>query len=251
MDVSNRQRKSCVTRLALPPKILCETSSEWRSAPASRSHQSRPPVDETEKLLAGHSGVSSVKGSRAVLISYIAGTTGDRERFTVAHELGHIVLHKDRDVAIKLREQEAHQFAGATLLPREVAVSEISETLSLQGYMRLKARYGLSIQSAIARGRTLGLISQERQRSLMIQISSRGWRKSEPVDVRPESPMLLWSELVAKFGTTPYLPAGKALGVAPALLWEWIPERAPRSRIRRPTETRSVDNVVAHGNRNP
>ncbi|MBP2453484.1 XRE family transcriptional regulator [Mycolicibacterium lutetiense] len=201
------------------------------------------PVDETEKLLAGHNGVSSTRGDRAVL-SYISGSTGDRQRFTVAHEIGHIVLHKNRAVAIKLREQEAHHFAGAMFLPRDVASREISETLSLHGFMRLKAQYGLSIQAAIARGRTLGLISQERQRSLMIQISSRGWRKSEPVDVRPENPMLLWSQLVATFGPTPYLPAAKALGVAPGFLHDWIPERNSKSRPSSSGETQSSDNVV-------
>ena len=131
------------------------------------------PADETENLLAGHSGVSSVRGGRSVL-AYITGSSGDRQRFTVAHEVGHIVLHTNRTVPIKLREQEAHQFAGALLLPRVVATKEISETLSLHGFMRLKAQYGLSIQAAILRGRALGLISQERHRSLMIQLSSRG-----------------------------------------------------------------------------
>jgi Zn-dependent peptidase ImmA (M78 family) len=94
----------------------------------------------------------------------------------------------------------------------------------LHGYMPIKAKFGISLHAIVARAQRLGLITRDRQRSLMIQLSSRGWREKEPVDVGGESPVLLHTELVALYGAHPYSAASSALGVSPALLQSWIPE---------------------------
>ncbi|WP_280410706.1 XRE family transcriptional regulator [Nocardia asiatica] len=182
-------------------------------------------TDDTA-LLDGHCGMSRwATGSPRATVAYIAGESGDRQRFTMAHELAHVVAHSRRSVDLDLREREAHRFAGAFLLPKAVAVKEISESLTLHGYMKLKAGFGISIQAAIARGRNLGLVSQARQRSLMIQISSRGWRTAEPVEVGSEQPSLLWHELTALYGRNPYFAASTELGINPELIKTWIPPR--------------------------
>ncbi|MBY4214329.1 ImmA/IrrE family metallo-endopeptidase [Rhodococcus fascians] len=181
------------------------------------------PPDDAPSLLAGHSGMST--SAVRPTICFVTGQSGDRQRFTIAHELGHLLLHTSRSVPVVDREAEAHAFAGALLLPETVAGEHISETLTLQGFMRLKATFGISLQAAIMHGRQLGLLSAQRHRSLMIQISSRGWRKDEPVEVGHESPMLLWTELIATYGNNPYARASSDLGVAPSLLSQWIPDR--------------------------
>lgn len=174
----------------------------------------------------GHSGMSRTT-AEAALIMYTPNTAGDRQRFTVAHELGHLKLHSSRDPGDEsTREKEAHRFAGAFLYPREAAERDISESLSLNGYARIKARWGVSIQALISRGRDLQLISPGRQRSLMIQVSSRGWRKSEPVDVGVEQPMLLWRMLSDLHGENPYMTASHQFGIDPERLELWIPNRA-------------------------
>ena len=49
-----------------------------------------------------------------------------RQRFTIAHELGHLVLHADgTDVN---SEREADQFASALLIPREMLCRAVMET---------------------------------------------------------------------------------------------------------------------------
>jgi len=182
---------------------------------------------ENEALLRGHCGMSrwSADSDRST-VAYATGMPGDRLRFTIAHELGHILLHTRRQVGDeKQREREADLFAGSFLVPKHVAEESISETLTLHGYMRLKAKFGMAIQALIMRGRTAGLISQQRQRSLMIQVASRGWRTSEPVLVKCETPMLLWTQLANLYGASPYFAAGRELGVPPSFLRQWIPER--------------------------
>src|SRR5699024_4051949 len=49
-----------------------------------------------------------------LVIAYAPQEAGDRQRFTIAHELGHIILHlRNRPKEEAVREGEAHQFAGA------------------------------------------------------------------------------------------------------------------------------------------
>lgn len=187
-------------------------------APLARLGVGHPAFD-------GHSGMSRTTPTSA-LVMYSPDAAGDRQRFTIAHELGHLKLHRHRDAGGEsTRESEAHRFAGAFLYPRECAESDISETLSLNGYARIKSGWGVSIQALIRRGRDLRLISADRYRSLMIQVSSRGWRKSEPVDVGVERPMLLWRMLSTKYGTSPYMAASHDFGIDPERLELWIPNR--------------------------
>ncbi|MBS9535912.1 ImmA/IrrE family metallo-endopeptidase [Mycobacterium sp. M1] len=178
----------------------------------------------------GHSGMSRATSDSA-LVMYAPTGAGDRQRFTIAHELGHLKLHRHRDIADeRSREKEAHRFAGAFLYPQEVAEEDLSESLSLNGYARIKARWGIAIQALIQRGRDLRLISPDRHRSLMIQVSSRGWRKNEPVEVGVEQPILLWHMLSEMYGDSPYMAASHDFGIDPHRLELWIPNRTAAQR---------------------
>lgn len=70
-------------------------------------------------------------------------------------------------------EAEANRFAGALLVPRERAIAEITDRLSLTGYARLKATWGVSIQALIMRGYAVGSLSDSRKRSLYVQLTQR------------------------------------------------------------------------------
>ncbi|BAM26372.1 helix-turn-helix domain-containing protein [Corynebacterium ulcerans] len=126
------------------------------------------------------------------VISVRRDQDGARTRFTRAHELGHLVMHTAcRPGLENIRETEAHRFAGAFLMPSRDAVEQLSSTLTLEGFARVKARYAISISALVRRAYELGIISYDRYRSLNIQISSRGWRKTEPVSVVPETPLFI------------------------------------------------------------
>src|SRR5450759_3028895 len=76
-----------------------------------------------------HSGFSvwpdyAVDGRPLIAVS--GGESGDRMRFTIAHELGHLILHTARlNIEAKVAEIEAHRFAGAILLPKKAALNWI------------------------------------------------------------------------------------------------------------------------------
>lgn len=186
------------------------------------------PLVETgdpDGLMNGHDGISRPTQIRVrPLIGYVPGKPGDRERFSKGHELGHIVLHSLRPwVLEKIKEREANRFAGALLFPKSVAVETLSDSLGLNGYVTLKAQWGISIQALINRAKDLDLISDSRNKSLWIQLSSKGWRKTEPVAVDNEKPLLLWQLLSNQFGHSPYMKASHKLGMRPDFLREWIP----------------------------
>jgi Zn-dependent peptidase ImmA (M78 family) len=186
------------------------------------------PTGESPSSTNKHFGVSYWAGiGETALIAYFPGQQGDRDRFTLAHELGHLVLHTFRPRAPD-PEGEANRFAGALLVPEERAKEEITDRLTLEGFARRKAAWGVSIQALILRGAAVGNIGESRKRSLYVQLTQRGWRKEEPVAVGQEAPLLLWKLLERQYGDKPYLPASDELAIQPAVLRSIAPQPATR-----------------------
>lgn len=111
-----------------------------------------------------------------------------RSRTDAAHELGHLVMHRQVDrktltrrAEFKLLEEQAHLFAGAFLLPADSYQSECWG-LSLDTFRSLKPRWNVSMGLQIMRCRDLGLLSEDQEKRLWINRSRRGWHRSEPLD---------------------------------------------------------------------
>lgn len=119
------------------------------------------------------------------------GVPGDRQRFSVGHELGHLVLHQFGNLEPKEAEQQAHRFAGALLIPASELAGELTGPITLQSLAHVKAKWGIAIRALVRRCLDLHLIDAAKRTSFEKQISSRGWTKLEPVDVPYESPRLL------------------------------------------------------------
>jgi Zn-dependent peptidase ImmA (M78 family)/DNA-binding XRE family transcriptional regulator len=179
-----------------------------------------PGVDnDGENEAVGHFGISYWPGPNEVaLIGYFSNGTGDRQRFTLAHELGHLVLHTRRRT-IEDPEAEANRFAGAFLVPRERAIEIFEEPVTLRDLAGLKAHWGVSIQAFIMRGTHLGRIDDRRKTSLFKQLSTRGWRRNEPVVVHPEEPILVGKLLASKYGyPVPYVKVADEVGLHAIML---------------------------------
>jgi Zn-dependent peptidase ImmA (M78 family) len=126
------------------------------------------------------------------IIALSAGHTGDRDRFTVAHETGHLVLHTLRsEIDTTRAEAEAHRFAAALLIPQESAFEAMRPPITLRVLMAVKATFGTSIAMAAKRALDLNLISRDHYVSLQKQLSARGWKQVEPVEVGFENPLLI------------------------------------------------------------
>lgn len=122
-----------------------------------------------------------------------------RWRFDVAHELGHMMLHRGipgidavpSDVR-KVIESQGHRFAGALLLP-EGPFRDSLIGLSLEDFKMAKSTWGVSIQAMVRRAYDIGLLDESQYTSRQVAISRKRWRKSEPYDGErmPEAPTLL------------------------------------------------------------
>lgn len=115
----------------------------------------------------------------------------DRTRWTLAHEIGHVVMHRHVSVEI---EQEADQFASEFLMPGDAIRDEL-HNLTLAKAASLKLNWRVSIQALVRRARDLGVIAQARYKSLCVQISRAGMRTREPNPIEPEQPQNLNSIL--------------------------------------------------------
>jgi Zn-dependent peptidase ImmA (M78 family) len=148
--------------------------------------------------LDGLSEFVAEEGRAYIIIGTDKGSPA-RWRFDAAHELAHMVLHADVDWRLLSRpeqfkriEAQAHRFAAAFLLPL-APFGEDLFAVNLDTLRAIKPKWGVSIAMMIVRARHAGLISEEAERRLWINLSRRGWRRREPHDdsMTTEEPRLL------------------------------------------------------------
>jgi len=110
---------------------------------------------------------------------------GDRQRFSIAHELGHIILNvRDADII----EKVANRFAGAFLLPRQAIYQELGEkrtSISPEEIHLIKHKFGISMQAIIYRAKDVGIISGSLYTQMMKEFSIQGFRQKEPGEPFP------------------------------------------------------------------
>jgi Zn-dependent peptidase ImmA (M78 family)/DNA-binding XRE family transcriptional regulator len=114
--------------------------------------------------------------------------TAPRSRFNAAHEIAHMVLHRNvnqsqfaRPAVFNEMERQANRFAGAFLLPHDTFLSDMY-LVSLDAMKSLKPKWKVSIALMLKRAEDLGAISEERVKPLWINLARRGWKRQEPMD---------------------------------------------------------------------
>lgn len=124
-------------------------------------------------------------------------SSGDRLRLSLAHELGHAVLHRRLPASDEAEQElEAFQFAAELLLPADTFDRAVPyDGLTLTNARHLKETYWVSMQAIIRAAYDRRRITRARYTSLYKQLSARGWRTEEPIVVEPESPRL-WPEIL-------------------------------------------------------
>lgn len=131
-------------------------------------------------------------GRRPFVILASNKGAADRSRFDAAHELGHILLHADARPGDPGVEREANRFAAEFLTPASAIARELPRRIDWRALSALKIRWRVAISMLLMRARDLNVISDAAYRRAMVEMSRRGWRKTEPVPLgEPERPEVL------------------------------------------------------------
>jgi Zn-dependent peptidase ImmA (M78 family)/transcriptional regulator with XRE-family HTH domain len=170
-------------------------------------------VEQSEKFdgLAG-----AIDKTPVIVVS--AKKPGDRQRFTLSHELGHLVLKK------RLRgleeEKACNRFAAAFLLPRESLVQHLGtkrHAIEPQELYMLKHEFGISMMAILMRLGDCRVITENQKKNYQIKMGKAGWRKEEPGDPYPKESTYLYKQLVYRALGEEYIGESKAaelLGVS-------------------------------------
>ena len=131
---------------------------------------------------------AEVDGGIPVIVTNRRGP-GDRQRFNLAHELGHLMLGVVENRTERFtKERACHRFAGAFLAPRPTLTGELGEhrkRLSPVELLMLKRRYGLSMSALVHRAYDLGIIPEAEMQKLYESFRELGWNRVEPGEEIP------------------------------------------------------------------
>jgi len=108
----------------------------------------------------------------------------DRVRFTLLHELGHLLLKFDPQLSENQRDKLCHQFAGAMLLPAQPLREEMGEhrnRLSVTELGHIKRQYGISMQALVYRANLLHIVNDNYKTQFFNMMKQMNWRIDEPI----------------------------------------------------------------------
>lgn len=111
----------------------------------------------------------------------------DRMRWTLTHELGHIIMHR---APTERMEREADEFAAEFLMPAKEIEPQLHD-LSLPKLASLKPYWRVAMSALLRRAADLGTIAPRTKQYLWTQMGMRGYRTHEPVVIPGEEPTLL------------------------------------------------------------
>lgn len=200
--------------LDLPPVNFPDLGPIRSSRDAAQAAQScrkhwglgKGPIESVARLIEYAGGVITSLGSISEKVDALSvhrerpivvlnnTKNSPRLRFDLAHELGHMVMHKGVESGCRETEAQADQFASYFLLPQEALLSSYQSSVRVdwQSIRQIKVKWGVSMRAVIYRLRQSNLITPSQYRTANIALSKKGSR-SEELDelVIREQPELL------------------------------------------------------------
>lgn len=166
---------------AMVERLLADNSISKAPVPVSqiaKANNARIFVDELEGDLSGF----LYRDKTRAVIGINTHQSPARQNFTIAHELGHLLLHDqeqlhvDHEFRVRLRndvssqgtdeaEREANFFAASLLMPKEFIETDLADQefvdLLDDGFLHdLARKYGVSTQALVNRLKNLGYIQE-------------------------------------------------------------------------------------------
>lgn len=138
-------------------------------------------------------GVSMVTGNGYHLVIVNNNVSNDRIRRSLAHELGHTMMHECPSIFVdpnRNKEAEADEFASELLMPM-AAIRDSLYGLKPSKLPLLKQYWLVSMTSLIVRAERIGCIDKKKEKNMMIEASRNHWRTKEPIEVPIDSPSVI------------------------------------------------------------
>ncbi|MGW5015833.1 XRE family transcriptional regulator [Micromonospora chalcea] len=153
------------------------------------------PFSEAERVRA----FSSSRLPRPVVVLTNDKSDVYRQRFSAAHELGHLVMHGEARPGDIEHERAADNFAAEFLMPSASISSDLPARVDFKTYVRLQESWGVSVDALLYRSRELGLLGDAPYRRAWQRLAdfrSNGILTPEPIEGYPgEQPVLLMRAL--------------------------------------------------------
>ncbi|WP_312397734.1 XRE family transcriptional regulator [Kocuria sp.] len=107
--------------------------------------------------------------------------TPERTRFDVAHELGHLVLHKHRELeTTSQQEDEANRFASEFLIPRDSIVEYLPRNPTVDDIFKIKNAFKVSAMALTYAVHQAGRMTDWIYRTTCNKLGQLGYRTGEP-----------------------------------------------------------------------
>ena len=137
---------------------------------------------------------------------------GDRQRFTLAHELGHLMLAGRLAKEVD-EEMACNRFAGTFLIPRQSVIQELGahrNFIEPKELALLKEEFGLSMAGILYRARDLGIVSSAWRDEQTKLFRIKGWNITEPGKPYPAEKAHIFEQLVFHALAEDYIGESKA-----------------------------------------
>ena len=188
-------------RNANPANNCCKTSQALESSNAHHMQTSTKLIEDNGIVIKSFPFNTDRVDSRSILtddkfpiIFFNESLLGDRQRFSLAYELGQLIMHTfsivplDRSVS-----HEANAFAAEFLMPAKDIVTDFKDGVTIPLLGELKSKWKVSMISLLYRADDLGLLSLNQKRYLIQQFNQLKIRRREPMelDITKEQPRLI------------------------------------------------------------
>lgn len=180
----------------------------------------------------------SMARARPIVIRNTLKQSPGRQRFDLAHECGHLVIHQGVATGDKVTEDQANRFASSFLMPRTMFVREfpsMPSRLDWQAIYSLKVRWRVSAKAIIRRAHDLGLIDAVQYAAGNRFLNQTGQARVEKFDekIPNEEPELLQTAIAAYMEVFSETPAefAKELGMTPSMVEQLVGSKALRTTV--------------------
>ncbi|WP_262285964.1 XRE family transcriptional regulator [Micromonospora sp. MA102] len=134
------------------------------------------------------------EGTPLFLVNVTAPT--DRARFSLAHELGHVIMHRVPG-GTTVQEKQADMFASEFLMPARSIREQLRQGVDVNRLMQLKSVWGTSMAALARRALDVNALSDWQYRNLVVEMSMLGYKTNEPVSIAPERASKIYGVLQA------------------------------------------------------